>query len=237
MKKIICLFITRVMLVSAFSMSALALYGTPGSNKQIEEAKAAILKAAETNFGHNGMSQDEFIALVRKFVPKSTGVRVELSLTGHMFTCKDATPYKDGYVRANLDFYWNLKNADTETYELLHKDMIKFKIPKTPGINASEKFTDVASDAYYAEPVSWAISEGITAGTSDTTFSPDTTCTRAQIITFIYRAYGSPAISKTYKTSLKDIKKDDYFYNAACWAEANKLITSTTFGIPYRSET
>ena len=227
MKKIICLIITLVMLVSTFTMPAMALYGTWGSNDQIDAAIAAINKAAETNYAYNGISKESFVEMVRKYVPASTGVRVELSLTGHMFICKDATPYKAGYARADLDFYWNLKDPTSETYELLHKETIKFKIPKLqkPDVKA---FADVASDAYYAEAVEWAVIEKITSGTSETTFSPDETCTRAQIITFIHRAYGSPAIG-AYKTGLKDISKDDYFYTAACWAEANGLITSSKF--------
>jgi len=227
MKKIICLLLTFVMLVS-LSITAFALYGTPGSNQQIETAKDAIKKAAETNYGYNDMSKESFLELVRKFVPESTGVRVELSLSGHMFACQDATPYKEGYVRANLDFYWNLKKADTETYELVHTDLIKFKIQKLPKTDI-QVFSDVAYDAYYAEAVEWAVIENITSGTSATTFSPEDTCTRAQIITFIYRAYGSPAIGKTYKTGLKDISKDDYFYEAACWAEANGLVKAGSF--------
>lgn len=228
MKKIICLIITLVMIASTFSIPAMALYGAPGSNQQIDEAKAAIEKAAETNFAYNDMSKESFIEMIRKFVPKSTGVRVELSLSGHMYACKDATPYKEGYARANIDFYWNLKNATTETYELKHTDFIKFTIPKLPKEDA-KVFSDVAPDAYYAEAVEWAVIEKVTSGTSDTTFSPDDTCTRAQIITFIYRAYGSSPISKTYKTSFKDISKDDYFYNAACWAEANGILTGSKF--------
>lgn len=228
MKKIITLILTFIMLVSSFSISVFALYGTPGSNKQIEAAKAAIQKAAETNYGYNGMSKESFVELVRKFVPESTGVRVELSLTGHMFICEDATPYKDGSVSAALDFYWNLKDESTETYELLHKDRIKFKIPKLER-EIVQRFSDVTLDAYYSEAVDWAVVENITTGTSETTFSPDATCTRAQIITFIYRAYGSLPISKTYKTNFKDISKDDYFYNAACWAEANGILTGSKF--------
>ena len=52
----------------------------------------------------------------------------------------------------------------------------------------STGFSDVAKDAYYAEPVQWAVAQGITNGTSDTTFSPDQTCTRAQIITFLWKS-------------------------------------------------
>ena len=51
-------------------------------------------------------------------------------------------------------------------------------------------FTDVAADAYYATAVAWAAAEGVTSGTSATTFSPDAACTRAQIVTFLYRYLG-----------------------------------------------
>ncbi len=228
MKKIICLIITLVMLVSTFSIPAMALYGTPGSNDKIEAAENAIKKAAETNYAYNDMKKESFIAMIKKFVPESTGVRVELSLSGHFYACKDATPYKEGYARANIDFYWNLKDSTTETYELKHTAPITFTIPKLPKPEVTS-FADVVPGAYYAEAVEWAVIEKVTSGTSAVTFSPDDTCTRAQIITFIYRAYGSPAVSKTYKTKFTDVSKDDYFYDAACWAESNKLITSKNF--------
>ena len=55
--------------------------------------------------------------------------------------------------------------------------------------SGSNPFTDVADNAYYADAVKWAVAEGVTAGTSATTFSPDASCTRSQIVTFLYRAY------------------------------------------------
>ena len=229
MKKIICLLIVFTMLVSSFGMSALALYGTPGRNQNIETAINAIKEAAKTNYLMNDTTMEQFLYNVRKYVPESTGVFVDFSLMGHFFSCTNATPYKEGKVSATFQFYWNLKNETTQTYELVSSEKITFKIQKLEKVDLSSKFTDVAPDAYYAESVSWAVSENITAGTSETTFSPDATCTRAQIITFIYRAYGSSPISKTYKTSFKDVSKDDYFYNAACWAEANGILTGSKF--------
>ena len=50
-------------------------------------------------------------------------------------------------------------------------------------------FTDVKPDQYYYDPVCWAVKEGITAGTSETTFEPDASCTRAQVMTFLWQAY------------------------------------------------
>lgn len=61
--------------------------------------------------------------------------------------------------------------------------------PSAPATN----FTDVPSNADYAQAVAWAVQQGITSGTSATTFSPEATCTRGQIVTFLYRAYGKQA--------------------------------------------
>lgn len=88
-------------------------------------------------------------------------------------------------------------------------------------------FNDVADDAYYAAPVKWAVENGITTGTSSTAFSPDMTCTRAQILTFIWRAAGSPTASAANPFS--DVTTDDYYYNAAIWAYENNMVTGSTF--------
>ena len=63
-----------------------------------------------------------------------------------------------------------------------------WRAQKSPAATAANPFTDVAADAYYTNAVLWAVKEGVTAGTTATTFSPAADCTRAQIVTFIYRA-------------------------------------------------
>ncbi len=78
-------------------------------------------------------------------------------------------------------------------------------------------FQDVKKADYFFEPVSWAVDKGITSGTSNTTFSPDTTCTRAQILTFLWRAAGSP--ESTAKNFYSDVFFSDYFCDAALWAK------------------
>ncbi len=89
------------------------------------------------------------------------------------------------------------------------------------------KFTDVAAEAYYADPVTWAVEKGITSGTSSTTFSPNDTCTRAQIMTFLWRAAGSPEPKGT--ATVTDVKASDYFYKAVLWAAENKMFSGTAF--------
>lgn len=88
-------------------------------------------------------------------------------------------------------------------------------------------FTDVAADAYYAAPVEWAIAQGITSGTSDTTFSPDDTCTKAQIITFLWRAAGSPEPQNA--SAFSDVAPDAYYAKATAWAAENGMAEGSTF--------
>lgn len=84
--------------------------------------------------------------------------------------------------------------------------------PKT----ASNPFTDVAANAYYCKAVLWAVENGITTGTSATTFSPDAPCTRAQGVTFLWRANGSKAASAA--ASFTDVASDAYYAPAVAWA-------------------
>ena len=87
-------------------------------------------------------------------------------------------------------------------------------------------FTDVAEDAYYADAVKWAAANGVTAGTSATTFSPNDTCTRAQAVTLLYNAAGAPAVSDT--VSFADVAADAYYADAVAWAAANGVTVGTS---------
>ena len=80
-------------------------------------------------------------------------------------------------------------------------------------------FTDVKAGSYYYDAVLWAVEQGITKGTSDTMFSPDATCTRAQIVTFLWRANGSPVASGN--SAFTDVASDAYYAAAVTWAEKN----------------
>ena len=91
-------------------------------------------------------------------------------------------------------------------------------------------FTDVPVDAYYYEPVMWAVANGITNGTGDgSTFSPDQNCTRAQVVTFLWRAAGSPVPGST-KMPFKDVPAGTYYYHAVLWALENGITTGTGDG-------
>ena len=94
-------------------------------------------------------------------------------------------------------------------------------------VEPQSKFTDVPADAWYAAPVQWAVDKGITTGTSATTFSPDNTCTKAQIITFLWRAVGSPKLDGF--NQFTDVKESDYFYHAALWASSKGMVSGNRF--------
>ena len=87
----------------------------------------------------------------------------------------------------------------------------------SPEPKALSSFADVPADAYYAKAVAWAVENGITEGTSDTTFAPGTICTRAQSAALLYRAAGSPAVSGS--AAFTDVPADAYYADAAAWAE------------------
>lgn len=88
-------------------------------------------------------------------------------------------------------------------------------------------FTDVKRDDWFAEPVTWAVDNGITTGTSAATFSPNETCSRAQIITFLWRAADSPQPGAF--GVFRDVTVTDYYYSAALWAYENGLVDEGTF--------
>jgi len=90
-------------------------------------------------------------------------------------------------------------------------------------------FTDVPSSAYYYEPVMWAAENGITGGTAPGKFSPDNVCTRAQVVTFLWRAAGSPE-PKSSTNPFTDVKSSDYFYKAVLWAVENNITGGTGNG-------
>lgn len=89
-----------------------------------------------------------------------------------------------------------------------------------PAVAAESGFADVDPNAYYAEAVAWAVENNITSGTSATTFSPDQTCTRAQIATFIWRAKGSPEPGDAYNYTASDIPENAYYAAAVRWLVA-----------------
>ena len=98
----------------------------------------------------------------------------------------------------------------------------------SPEPKSMSSFADVSMDAYYAKAVAWAVENGITTGTGDGKFSPDATCTRAQSVTFLFRAIGKLVDSKA---EFSDVLTDSYYANAVAWAVENGITNGIGDGL------
>ena len=116
------------------------------------------------------------------------------------------TPKKAGF--------FNL-TASNSTYATIWHVVVQFKDVTSP------------NDAFYY-PVYWALNYGITTGKTNTTFEPYTNCTRAQIVTFLYRTVGSPNVPASWSNPFSDVKTSDYFYKPVLWAYYNGITTGRT---------
>ena len=131
------------------------------------------------------------------------------------------TPTRSGYVFTG----WYADKALTERIT-----EVKLSSSKTVYAGWQESdtpFTDVLPGSYYHDAVLWAVENNITAGTSATTFSPGASCTRAQSVTFLWRAAGSPA-PKTRTMPFTDVKAGSYYYDAVLWAVENGITKGTS---------
>jgi hypothetical protein len=110
--------------------------------------------------------------------------------------------------------------SDSEFYDMAIEPDAEVR----EGTSLPTEFIDVAADAYYYQPVLWALEKKITAGTSEITFSPDDTCNTAQILSFLWRAAGSPTVADKELFKYADVKESDYFYMAAQWAKTKGMV-------------
>lgn len=110
----------------------------------------------------------------------------------------------------------------TETVIFTTRHFSKYVI----GYEEPTVFTDVSEDAYYADAVLWAVANGVTYGTSATTFGPNMAVSRAQMVTFLWRAHGSPKATGT--NPFTDVSTSDYYYDAVLWAVANGVTNGTS---------
>ena len=99
----------------------------------------------------------------------------------------------------------------------------------SPAPKSMSSFTDVPADAFYAKAVAWAVENSITSGTGESKFSPNSTCTRAQAVTFLYRASGSPAVSG--KAEFSDVSTTAFYADAVAWAAKKGITTGIGGGL------
>ena len=142
------------------------------------------------------------------------------------------TPDK-GYAVANVKIDGKSIGAvKSYTFENVRRThTIEVIFMKANGNPQTGVFVDVATGSYYEDAVDWAVENGITQGTDDTHFSPDGICTRAQAVTFLWRAAGSPVVN--YLMPFTDVDEGAYYAEAVRWAASTGIVTGlteTTFG-------
>ena len=132
------------------------------------------------------------------------------------FWARDAIAwaYENGYMNGNSATTFNPNGICTRAQAVT----FLWRAAGSPAAKSSAMpFADVKAGSYYYDAVLWAVEQGITKGTSETMFSPDAHCTRAQIVTFLWRANGSPAVSGN--SAFTDVAADAYYAAAVTWAE------------------
>ena len=138
------------------------------------------------------------------------------------------TPDK-GYAVANVKIDGKsigaVKSYTFENVSRTHTIEVIFM--KANGNPQTGVFVDVATGSYYEDAVDWAVENGITKGTDDTHFSPDGICTRAQAVTFLWRAAGSPK-PETRAMPFTDVPVGSYYYDAVLWAVENGITKGTS---------
>ena len=212
------------------------LTGSAAADNADKENLAKDLAAANDVF--KGISLDSDITAEGILAMAQAAVThgSQLELTG-VFTEADSTETKKGSAKCFIKFTLNGETDTLKVYNTLKLLEAKTEETKTENGNDNENnvtkpaaaisFEDVAADAYYADAVKWAVEKTITLGTGDTTFSPDMTCTRAQILTFLWRAVGSPKAE--IENPFTDVTSNDYYYDAAIWAYQKDMVDGDAF--------
>ena len=167
-------------------------------------------------------------------IKATAGVNGSISPTGNVSVREGRdqtftiTPDKGYAVAKVLIDSKNVGAVKSYTFENVKKNhTIEVVFMKASGNPQTGVFVDVPEGSYYEEAVNWAVEKGITTGTDATHFSPDGICTRAQAVTFLWRAAGSPA-AKSAVMPFADVKAGSYYYDAVLWAVENGITKGTS---------
>ena len=167
-------------------------------------------------------------------IKATAGVNGSISPTGNVSVREGRdqtftiTPNKGYAVAKVLIDSKNVGAVKSYTFENVKKNhTIEVVFMKASGNPQTGVFVDVPEGSYYEEAVNWAVEKGITTGTDATRFSPDGICTRAQAVTFLWRAAGSPA-AKSAVMPFTDVKAGSYYYDAVLWAVENGITKGTS---------
>lgn len=164
-------------------------------------------------------------------------IEVSLSSNGEKIS-----NFNGGSVTIDVPFEWSMKgllrayyideNGNKSAIDVTYKNGVAtlvlnhFSTYVVEAVDALS-FTDVSAKAYYFDAVAWAVKNKITSGQSDTLFAPDASCTRAQMVTFLWRANGSPEPTVT-ELPFIDVAADAYYAKAVLWAVENGITTGTS---------
>ena len=215
-----------------------------GNQKKIDGFKISThTKSAEEYCENNGIAYE--IAHKWKTIPGKAATCTETGLTEgiqcevggeiqteqteipklpHKYTNyvynNDAQIGVDGTETATCDYGCGNKNTRTKAGTAL-------TVPDEPEVLPTVTFYDIEPGSYYESAVWWAVNKEITNGTSNTTFSPNNTCTRAQVVTFLWRAKGKPEPTSNYNP-FYDVSSDAYYYKAVLWAVEQGITNGTS---------
>ncbi|MCR5826615.1 MAG: S-layer homology domain-containing protein, partial [Oscillospiraceae bacterium] len=154
---------------------------------------------------------------------------------------KDVKNFADGNIRVTLPYageenavvsYVDTAGTLTEVTATTDNGTVLFTAAN-PGVYAiteaeeAQQFEDVPEGEFYYDAVNWAVKNGITNGTSQTTFSPNMVCNRAQVVTFLWRAEGCP-VPSTRTTQFTDLDSNEFYYDAVLWAVENGITNGTS---------
>ena len=205
-----------------------------------------VHKAADADYTE--ASSSEVAITIRKAVPTGTPAYTKITSAGKTLADAKLTTVGGTFsvpgsvawelpdtttVVANRAYTWIFTPGDTTNYESISGEIVLYNFVDTPyfpgiiGDSSKFNFHDVTRFDYFYDAVKWAVDHDITSGTGRFTFSPNAACTRAQIVTFLWRAAGSPRPVSTVNP-FTDVHYGDYFYQAVLWAVENGITMGTS---------
>ncbi len=172
--------------------------------------------------------------LIREFTYDDVRVGDILRINGNTHSVVVLEKHSDHVVLAegnyNRSIHWGRK-LSRAAVEQANYILTRYPVETSPEppkpVETVAPFTDVPVTAYYSDAVRWAVDSGVTTGTSPTAFSPDAGCTRAQVVTFLWRSVGSPKPVRR-ENPFTDVAPGSYYYDAMLWAVENGITNGTS---------
>ena len=222
------------------------IFGDQMKATQAGTVYVTVHKAADADYTE--ASSSEVAITIRKAVPTGTPAYTKITSAGKTLADAHLTTVGGTFsvpgsvawelpdtttVVANRAYTWIFTPDDTTNYESISGEIVVYSFVNTPyfpaiiGESSKFNFHDVTRFDYFYDAVKWAVDHDITSGTGRFTFSPNAACTRAQTVTFLWRAAGSPRPVSTVNP-FTDVHYGDYFYQAVLWAVENGITMGTS---------